>query len=400
MFRGVNENFIQNFSKRLITTPQKRIMIGITGESASGKSTICRALSNIIQSFNMPVTVLTTDNYFKDISSLIKQYGSFDSLRDSGYDVDSPENMQLEVLKNDLTLLSQGKDVYAPEYLPNGTGVSIPNVKWISSNKIIVVEGIATMYEGVKDIFDIKVYVETKDYKNAKDSIDNAIKINPNFADSYYTLGLIYENLADEKANGENEYKFIYYGNVSLTTKITKDPTFRVKQIVDEIAVGETVSILDFVKIANDTTKSITNTDTVKDTTYSVVTDDNISGKASSEELEDKLVAHYTFELEGGIPIDVVINYVVLAEGNIDVPVQTVGTTFTQLKDALNGKNIKLFEKDGTTVANGNLKTGQIIKYGSKSYDVIVKGDTNGDGKVGYVDYVLIYNHIYKTKNF
>ena len=47
-------------------------MVGITGESASGKSTICREISNIIKKFDMPVTILTTDNYFNDISELIK----------------------------------------------------------------------------------------------------------------------------------------------------------------------------------------------------------------------------------------------------------------------------------------------------------------------------------------
>ena len=40
IFEKVKYDFIQNFSKRLISNPGKRIMIGITGESASGKSTI------------------------------------------------------------------------------------------------------------------------------------------------------------------------------------------------------------------------------------------------------------------------------------------------------------------------------------------------------------------------
>ena len=46
-------------------------------------------------------------------------------------------------------------------YLPNGTGVSVPKAFDVKSQKIIVVEGIATMYETVKDVFDIKIYVET-----------------------------------------------------------------------------------------------------------------------------------------------------------------------------------------------------------------------------------------------
>ena len=161
IFIDVKYDFIQKFSRRLITNPSKRIMIGITGESASGKSTICKELSNVIERFNMPVTILTTDNYFNDISELIKIYGSFDALRDNGYDVDSPESFQLDVLREDLDKISQGEDIYSPEYLPNGTGVSVPNAKFVPSNKIVVVEGMASMYKDLKDIFDIKVYVET-----------------------------------------------------------------------------------------------------------------------------------------------------------------------------------------------------------------------------------------------
>ncbi len=161
IFIEVRYDFIQKFSKRLITNPAKRIMVGITGESASGKSTICREIEHTIKKFDMPVTILTTDNYFNDISDLIKEYGTFDALRDNGYDVDSPNSFQLDVLKEDLDKISQGEDVYSPEYLLNGTGVSVPKSKLVESNKIVVVEGMASMYGDIKDVFDIKVYVET-----------------------------------------------------------------------------------------------------------------------------------------------------------------------------------------------------------------------------------------------
>ena len=161
IFTEVRYDFIQRFSKRLIQNPTKRIMIGITGESASGKSTICREIQSVIKKFEMPVTILTTDNYFNDISELIKEYGTFDNLRDNGYDVDSPNSFQLDILKEDLEKISQGQDVYTPEYLLNGTGVSVPKAKFVQSNKIVVVEGMASMYGDNKDIFDIKVYVET-----------------------------------------------------------------------------------------------------------------------------------------------------------------------------------------------------------------------------------------------
>ncbi|MBE7711804.1 MAG: hypothetical protein E7Z92_06675 [Cyanobacteria bacterium SIG31] len=161
VFVNVKYDLIQKFCKRLISNPEKRIMIGITGESASGKSTICKTIANVIEGFNMPVTILTTDNYFNDISELVKKYGSFDALRDNGYDVDSPENFQLDVLKEDLETISHGENINAPVYLLNGTGISLPKSRLIESNKVIVVEGMASMYKDIKDVFDIKVYVET-----------------------------------------------------------------------------------------------------------------------------------------------------------------------------------------------------------------------------------------------
>jgi uridine kinase len=161
IFKVVSPTFISRFTKRLINNPSKRLLVGVTGESASGKSTICREIKDIIGRLSMPVSVLSTDNYFNDISELIKKYGSFDNLTDNGYDVDAPSSFQLELLKKDLEALSCGETIYAPRYVPNGTGVSLPHAQEINSNKIVVVEGIATMYEDVKDLFDVKIYVET-----------------------------------------------------------------------------------------------------------------------------------------------------------------------------------------------------------------------------------------------
>lgn len=168
IFIDVKYDFIQRFSKRLIQQPTKKIMVGITGESASGKSTICNKIKTVIEKFKMPVTILNTDNYFNDISKLIAQYGTFDALRDHGYDVDSPNSFQLDILKEDLEAISRGEDIYCPEYLLNGTGVSVPKAKHIPANKIIVVEGMASMYGDNKDIFDVKIYVET-DYEIRKE---------------------------------------------------------------------------------------------------------------------------------------------------------------------------------------------------------------------------------------
>ena len=160
IFKSVHPNFIPKFTKRIINNPEKHFLIGISGESASGKSTICNTIKTVTEKLDMPVEILSADNYFRDISDLIKKYGSFDKLLESGYDVDSPDNFEMDLLYRDLEMLSRGIDVRIPEYLVNGTGVVVPEAIPKKAKKIIFVEGMATMYGKVADLFDLKLYVD------------------------------------------------------------------------------------------------------------------------------------------------------------------------------------------------------------------------------------------------
>ena len=84
----------------------------------------------------------------------------------------------MEVLKKDLESLSKGKDIKMPHYLLNGTGVSIPKAILVKSQKIIVVEGMATLYDEVKDLFDVKVFVDVDEKIQEKWFLDRAITRN------------------------------------------------------------------------------------------------------------------------------------------------------------------------------------------------------------------------------
>ncbi len=219
IINAINPNFINRFSRRIIDNNKKRMLIGVTGESASGKSTICHEIKNVIEQLSMPVTVLSTDNYFNDISGLINKYGSFDSLRDNGYDVDAPTSFQLDILRNDLEDLSDGIDIKAPMYLPNGTGVSVPKAFDVKAQKIIVVEGIATMYEDVKDVFDIKIYVETENnlrkerfvsraVEERNQSVENALKHWNYIAQAGEKYVKPFRKEADLVLNGNSDLKY------------------------------------------------------------------------------------------------------------------------------------------------------------------------------------------------
>lgn len=160
IFQSIHSDFIHKFTRRLIDNPNKRFLIGISGESASGKTTICNTISEVTERLNMPIEILSADNYFRDISGLIEKYGSFDNLLASGFDVDSPDNFDQVQLYEDLEKLSRGIDVRIPKYLVNGTGVVVPRAIPKQAKKIIVVEGMATMHGKVADLFDIKLYVD------------------------------------------------------------------------------------------------------------------------------------------------------------------------------------------------------------------------------------------------
>ena len=174
------KDFLDNFTDRLINRPEDRILIALSGESASGKSTICKKISECIEKLNLPITILSADNYFKDISHLIEKYGNFDLLRDAGYDVDSPDNFDLDLLKEDVLKLQKGNDILSPEYLVNGTGKSKPKSIPVKSQKIIIIEGMCSIYKKVSDIFDIKIYIDLNDTERKERFLKRAAKRNQN----------------------------------------------------------------------------------------------------------------------------------------------------------------------------------------------------------------------------
>ena len=62
------------------------------------------------------------------------------------------------------------------------------------------------------------------------------------------------------------------------------------------------------------------------------------------------------------------------------------------------------YDKNNELVTDDSIKTGDIIKIlvnGTQEYEykIAYLGDTSGDGKINYLDYVNVYNHIQKVKD-
>jgi len=214
--KRVKDDFVERFTKRMIENPSKKIMIGICGESASGKTTICEHIKHTVDKYSLPVEIISTDNYFNDISELIKEHGSFDKLLESGYDVDAPSNFMTDQLKEDLKKLADGEDVMTPQYLINGSGVSVPHSLFAKSQKIIAVEGLAAMYDNVYDLFDIKLYIDIDRDKQEERFLARAASRNQNRDNALKQLKYIRE--ASEKYILPHKHKWdiIVDGSVSI----------------------------------------------------------------------------------------------------------------------------------------------------------------------------------------
>ena len=121
-------------------------------------------------------------------------------------------------------------------------------------------------------------------------------------------------------------------------------------------------------------------------------------------------------KLSNGVIGYVADNYLVLKTSstvqNVDTKQETSTATKTETTEKqdiiINGDGYKssgnnLIVLPNVTLSNiqgavsGELKTGFKVKIGEIEYSVIMKGDTNGDGKSSAGDYVRIKNHIMQT---
>lgn len=128
------------------------ILIGITGGTGSGKSTIAREIYNKFT--ENCIAMIEQDSYYKDQSHL-----SFEERIRTNYD--HPEAFDTPLLIEHLKLLMKGVTIEKPLY-----DFEIHNRKKetvrVESRDIIIVEGILVLQDKeLRDLLDIKIYVDT-----------------------------------------------------------------------------------------------------------------------------------------------------------------------------------------------------------------------------------------------
>lgn len=191
LFLRIADNLIMDIARKVVQDKKKTFLIGITGESASGKTVfVDNTIKACVKDKTEGIyTVIRCDDYYKDTSQELKDAGSYEELFKTGFSFDTPDAINLDLMKQHLVALKEGLTIKSPRY-DFVTCESHPDGDEKTPAKVILTEGLYVLNEGVRDIMDVKVYVFTplevikeRWYKRAKERGKEGTAADLQFAD-------------------------------------------------------------------------------------------------------------------------------------------------------------------------------------------------------------------------
>lgn len=131
---------------------RKPILIGITGGTGSGKSTVAKEICNGLP--KKSICVIEQDSYYKDQGNI-----PFEERIKTNYD--HPNAFDTELMVAQLKDLIDGKPIQKPIY-DFEKHTRKKETVYVEPKNIIIVEGIMILVEPqVRELFDIKIFVDT-----------------------------------------------------------------------------------------------------------------------------------------------------------------------------------------------------------------------------------------------
>lgn len=158
----INEAFIFNIARKAVLEKNSTFLMSIAGESASGKTTLVyNTVKACVKSHTEGVyTVVCCDDYYKDASKELEEAGSYEELFRSGFSFDTPDAIDLELMRKHLIALKEGNEIYSPDY-NFVTCESKEKGELKKPAKLILNEGLYVLDDKLRDIVDVKIYVYT-----------------------------------------------------------------------------------------------------------------------------------------------------------------------------------------------------------------------------------------------
>lgn len=133
----------------------KTTIIGIAGGTASGKTTIAKILYETALLYGT-VAHIKLDDYYKDSSHL-----TFEERRQINFD--HPDSYDVELIVSDINRLKNGQAIEKPTY-DFVNSIRSKETEHIEPSNIIIVEGIMVFaIPEIRDLLEMKIYVDTED---------------------------------------------------------------------------------------------------------------------------------------------------------------------------------------------------------------------------------------------
>ncbi len=128
------------------------ILVAIAGGTGCGKTTLAEKIHSLF-----PHSVLISqDSYYKDLSHLSHQERARTNF-------DHPDSLEFSLLQKHLTALKNGLGIERPNYNFH-LHLRENSTDWIDPAEIILVEGILLLaVPEIRDLFDIKIFIDTDD---------------------------------------------------------------------------------------------------------------------------------------------------------------------------------------------------------------------------------------------
>ncbi len=168
LLRNLNESrcFLPCFLGVQSLFGNPKLLIGIAGGTGSGKTTLAQ---KILYAFPKDSVLISQDSYYKELSHLPLEERVKTNF-------DHPDSLDFGLLLSHLTSLKNGKSIQVPIYNFHIHSREIKTAL-VQSSPIIILEGILIFsIPELRDLFDLKIYVDTDDDIRVLRRIERDIK--------------------------------------------------------------------------------------------------------------------------------------------------------------------------------------------------------------------------------
>ena len=165
---------------------ERPIILGVVGDSATGKSTLCKGIADILGRDR--VAVICTDDYHKQ--SRIER-------AESGISALDPLGNYVDIIEQHLELLREGKPILKPIY--NHDHGTLDRPEYIEPKPYIIVEGLlGYTTRRMRECYDVKIYLDPDEELRVD------WKLNRDIKDRGYTKEQVRKSLSKRKEDSIN----------------------------------------------------------------------------------------------------------------------------------------------------------------------------------------------------